>query len=55
MSSCLCHDPAEAARARASILAWAADHRALVIPAHFGGAGAVEIERNGSRFAVRRA
>jgi len=25
-----------------------------VIPAHFSGAGAVEIERNGSAFAIRR-
>lgn len=54
VSSCFCHDPAEAARTRASILAWAADHGALVIPAHFGGAGAVEVGRDGSRFTVRR-
>ncbi|MEV8637111.1 MBL fold metallo-hydrolase [Streptosporangium sp. NPDC051023] len=54
VSSCFCHDPVGAARTRASTLAWAADHKALVIPAHFGGAGAVEIERDGSRFAVRR-
>jgi hypothetical protein len=32
----------------------AADHTALVVPAHFGGGGAVEVGRDGSRFTVRR-
>jgi glyoxylase-like metal-dependent hydrolase (beta-lactamase superfamily II) len=54
VSSCFCHDGPAAARTRGSVLQWAADHRALVIPAHFAGAGAVEIERNGSAFAIRR-
>jgi glyoxylase-like metal-dependent hydrolase (beta-lactamase superfamily II) len=54
LSSCFCHDRPTAARTRRTILQWAADRTALVIPAHFAGAGAVEIERNGSSFAVRR-
>lgn len=53
LSSCFCHDPAAAARTRRRVLEWAADHKALVVPAHFGGAGVVEIAREGSRFAVR--
>jgi glyoxylase-like metal-dependent hydrolase (beta-lactamase superfamily II) len=54
MSSCFCHDPAASARSRRAVLEWAADHLALVVPAHFGGAGAVEIDRDGPRFTVRR-
>jgi len=54
LSSCFCHDSAEAARTRRKVLQWAADHAALVIPAHFGGSGAIEVARDGSRFAVRR-
>ena len=53
-SSCFCHDPVGAARSRRSMLEWAADHNALVVPAHFGGARAVEVGRDGSRFAIRR-
>jgi glyoxylase-like metal-dependent hydrolase (beta-lactamase superfamily II) len=54
LSSRFCHDRPAAARTRRTILEWAADHRALVIPAHFAGAGTVEIERNGPGFTVRR-
>jgi glyoxylase-like metal-dependent hydrolase (beta-lactamase superfamily II) len=54
VSSCFCHDPAAATRSRRALLGWAAGHNALVVPAHFGGAGAVEIDQDGSRFAVRR-
>lgn len=53
-SSCFCHDPAESARTRRRVLERAADQHALVVRAHFGGAGAVEVRRDGSRFAVRR-
>ncbi len=53
LSSCFCHDRPAAARTRRTVLEWAADHTALVIPAHFAGAGAVEIERNGSGFNAR--
>ncbi len=54
LSSCFCHDGPAAARTRRAVLQWAADHTALVIPAHFAGAGAVEIKRSGTGFAVRR-
>jgi len=54
LSSCFCHDRPAAAQTRGAVLQWAADHRALVIPAHFAGAGAVEIKRDGAAFAIRR-
>ncbi|MFE3203103.1 MBL fold metallo-hydrolase [Embleya sp. NPDC059237] len=47
-SSCLCLDPVRAAASRRRVLERAADERELVIPAHFGGAGAVEVRRAGS-------
>ncbi|WP_394816710.1 hypothetical protein [Streptomyces lonegramiae] len=39
---------------RRRILERAADERELVIPAHFGGAGAVEVRREGGGFALGR-
>jgi len=54
LSSRFCHDGPTAARTRRAVLQWAADRTALVIPAHFAGAGAVEIKRDGSGFAIRR-
>jgi glyoxylase-like metal-dependent hydrolase (beta-lactamase superfamily II) len=54
LSSCFCHAPAEAARSRRKVLGWAADDNALILPAHFGGAGAVEIRRAGPGFKVHR-
>lgn len=53
-SSCFCHDPSAASRSRNKMLQWAADHTALVIPAHFGGAGAVEVSRADTRFTIQR-
>ncbi|WP_329237499.1 MBL fold metallo-hydrolase [Actinoallomurus sp. NBC_01490] len=53
-SSCFCHDPSAASRSRRKVLQWAADHTALVVPAHFGGAGAVEVGREGTRFTIKR-
>jgi glyoxylase-like metal-dependent hydrolase (beta-lactamase superfamily II) len=53
-SSCLCLDQAGAATSRRRILERAADQRELVIPAHFGGAGAVEVRRAGSGFSLGR-
>jgi hypothetical protein len=35
------------------LLQRAADSGELVIPAHFAGAGAVEVRRDGSRFTLR--
>lgn len=51
-SSCLCLDPRRATTSRHRILERAADERQLVIPAHFGGAAAVEIHRAGTRFTL---
>ena len=52
-NSCFCEDEAQAAATRRRILGRAADERELVVPAHFGGPGAVEVRREASRFAVR--
>ena len=51
-NSCFCEDPAAARRTRRSLLGQAADQRALVLPAHLSGHGALEIERSGDAFAV---
>ncbi len=53
-SSCLCADPREAAATRMRVLGRAADERELVVPAHFRGAGAAEVRREGGKFAVSR-
>ncbi|MDT0436405.1 MULTISPECIES: MBL fold metallo-hydrolase [Streptomyces] len=52
-NSCFCEDPAGARATRRRVLGWAADHTALVIPAHLGGHGAAEVVREGSAFAVK--
>ncbi|MFG3497058.1 MBL fold metallo-hydrolase [Streptomyces sp. NPDC047928] len=51
-SSCFCLDPRRAAVSRRRMLERAADERELVVPAHFAGAGAVEVRRNGGGFTV---
>ncbi|MGP9022624.1 MBL fold metallo-hydrolase [Streptomyces sp. BR1] len=51
-NSCFCMDADQAVASRRRILERAADERELVVPAHFGGAGAVEVRRDGSRFAL---
>lgn len=38
---------------RRDVLGWAADHNALILPAHFGGRGDVAVDRKGSRFRIR--
>lgn len=53
-SSCFCEDPVQAAATRLSVLERAADRGELVVPAHFAGPGAVEVRRDGTKFAVRR-
>jgi glyoxylase-like metal-dependent hydrolase (beta-lactamase superfamily II) len=53
-SSCFCEDPAAAAKTRREVLERAADHRELVVPAHFAGPGAAEVRRDGSRFTIHR-
>jgi glyoxylase-like metal-dependent hydrolase (beta-lactamase superfamily II) len=52
-NSCFCEDPAEARATRQRLLGHAAENNALVFPAHFGGQGAVEVERTGSKFAIK--
>jgi glyoxylase-like metal-dependent hydrolase (beta-lactamase superfamily II) len=52
-NSCFCEDPAAARATRRRVLGRAADDRALVFPAHLRGAGAAEVERSGSKFAIR--
>lgn len=51
-NSCFCHDPAQAVASRRRVLERAADERELVVPAHFGGTGAVEVRREGAGFAL---
>jgi glyoxylase-like metal-dependent hydrolase (beta-lactamase superfamily II) len=50
--SCFCEDPATARATRRALLGWAADHAALVLPAHFSGRTALEIARDGDRFRI---
>ncbi|WOX26329.1 MBL fold metallo-hydrolase [Streptomyces solicathayae] len=53
-NSCFCEDPAQAAATRRGVLERATDTKELVIPAHFAGAGAAEVHRDGERFTVTR-
>ncbi|WP_405855997.1 MBL fold metallo-hydrolase [Streptomyces sp. NBC_00090] len=53
-ASCYCLDAGRAAASRRRILERAADERELVVPAHFGGAGAVEVRREGEGFGLVR-
>ncbi|GIE76312.1 MBL fold metallo-hydrolase [Actinoplanes philippinensis] len=52
--SCFCEDPAQAQATRRRLLGWAADNRALVLPAHFSGHSALEVERRGDVFGITR-
>lgn len=51
-NSCFCLDPEQAVRSRRRILGRAAAQRELVLPAHFGGAGAVEVRQEGAGFTL---
>jgi glyoxylase-like metal-dependent hydrolase (beta-lactamase superfamily II) len=53
-NSCFCEDPAAAVASRRRLLGWASDHTALVLPAHFSGPGALEVEHRGDGFGIRR-
>ncbi|MFG2603766.1 MBL fold metallo-hydrolase [Streptomyces sp. NPDC048514] len=53
-NSGFCLDPAQAAATRRRILERAADERELVVPAHFGGAGAVEVRKARHGFSLHR-
>ncbi|MET9189002.1 MBL fold metallo-hydrolase [Streptomyces tendae] len=52
-NSCFCEDPAAARATRRRVLSWAADNNALVVPAHLGGSGAAEVQRDGDKFAIK--
>ncbi|MEE2036955.1 MBL fold metallo-hydrolase [Nocardiopsis sp. CT-R113] len=52
-NSCFCEDPVLARHTRRRVLGWAADHNALVLPAHLGGHGAAELVRDGESFALK--
>ncbi len=51
-SSAYCYAPQQAADSRRRILERAADERELLIPGHFGGAGALEVRRSNGEFAL---
>ncbi|MFI9332040.1 MBL fold metallo-hydrolase [Kitasatospora sp. NPDC052868] len=53
-NSCFCEDQAGAAASRRRVLERAADERELVVPAHFGGAGAAQVRRRGAGFEIAR-
>lgn len=53
-NSCFCLDVEQAVASRRRILERAAVERELVVPAHFGGAGAVEVRQQGGGFTLGR-
>ncbi|MFI1072558.1 MBL fold metallo-hydrolase [Streptomyces puniciscabiei] len=53
-SSCFCLAPRQAAATRRRVLERAAEERELVVPAHFAGAGAVEVRRARHGFTLHR-
>ncbi|MEV6674812.1 MBL fold metallo-hydrolase [Streptomyces sp. NPDC051162] len=53
-NSCFCLDAERAVASRRRIIERAAAERELIVPAHFGGAGAVEVRREGAGFALGR-
>ncbi|MGI6875997.1 MBL fold metallo-hydrolase [Amycolatopsis sp. 3B14] len=53
-NSCFCEDREQAAATRRRLLEQAADEVEIVIPAHFAGAGAAEVKRDGNRFRIDR-
>lgn len=53
-NSCFCEDPEQSRVTRRRFLGWAADHHALVLPAHFSGHGALEVDRQADAFTVKR-
>jgi glyoxylase-like metal-dependent hydrolase (beta-lactamase superfamily II) len=52
-NSCFCEDPDQARATRTRLLGEAADTNTLVVPAHFGGVHAVEVERADAGFRVK--
>ncbi|SFO51937.1 hypothetical protein SAMN05421854_10283 [Amycolatopsis rubida] len=47
-------DPAAARAIRRTLLGRAAEDNALLFPAHFPGSGAAEVERDGTKFAIKK-
>ncbi|MFI6340248.1 MBL fold metallo-hydrolase [Streptomyces sp. NPDC050535] len=52
-NSCFCQDPAQARTTRRRLFGWAADANALVLPAHFSGHSALEVEHKGGEFVIK--
>ncbi|MEU5847947.1 MBL fold metallo-hydrolase [Saccharopolyspora shandongensis] len=52
-NSCFEEDEKQARTTRRRVLEWAADHKALLLPAHLPGHGAAEIARDGSYFKLK--
>ncbi len=52
--SCFCEDPAGARATRRSVLGWAVEHDALVLPAHFSGHGALHVDAHDGGFGIRQ-
>lgn len=52
--SCFCEDPTLARATRRAMLGWASDHNAVVLPAHFSGHGALEVQHHGDAFRIVR-
>ncbi|MFJ3303459.1 MBL fold metallo-hydrolase [Streptomyces sp. NPDC086549] len=53
-SSCFCLDPEKAVASRTRVLERAAEQGELVVPAHFGGSGAVEVRKEHGRFSLHK-
>ncbi len=52
-SSCFDLDPLQSRATRLRLLDWAAENKALILPAHLSGHSALEVERAGSGFAIK--
>jgi glyoxylase-like metal-dependent hydrolase (beta-lactamase superfamily II) len=52
-SSCFCHDPVAARATRRTLLGWAADTGALLLPAHLSGHSALEVRGSGEAFEIK--
>jgi glyoxylase-like metal-dependent hydrolase (beta-lactamase superfamily II) len=52
--SCFCEDATRARATRRSLLGWAADTGALLLPAHLSGHSALEVEHRAGAFAVKQ-
>lgn len=52
-NSCFDLDPAQSRTTRRRLLGWAAENNALILPAHFSGHSALEVEDTGSGFGIK--